>query len=145
MFETSDLQRKVDELEDENASLLQKLHEAEREREFGEKKASDSLSFHETKLLQKKYFRTALFSCYLGGLLCGFVALKSTIFQAETLLDFLTLYGGLILLGFLGFIGIGFFSFGVSHFFFEEDRLPFWFWLLLVLIPPLFGFILVLR
>ena len=128
MFETSDLQQQVDEPEDENASLLQKLHDAE-----------------QAKLLQRKYFRTALFSCYLGGLLCGFVALKSTIFQAETILDFLTLYGGLILLGFLGVLGIGFFSFGVPHFFFEEDRLPFWFWLLLVLIPPLFGFLLVLR
>lgn len=137
MTEYDDPQLRIEELEDENSRLRWKLRESEQQKDFWEKRASDSLSFYDTKLRVKKYFRTALFSCYLGGIFGGAAGLRNSISQAGGFLDFFKFYGGLVLFGLLGLAGIGFLSFGVSNFFFEEERLPLWLWLLIFLIPPL--------
>ena len=137
MLEYDELQEKITDLENENSHLLAELQSTKKDLGFWMEKSADLIPVASKA---KPHFRTALFSCYLGGVFSGFLLLKDSIFQASNFFDFLKLYGGLVLCGALGLAGIGFIAFGVSHFFFEEKNLPRWFWMLLFLITPLFVF-----
>ena len=124
----------MDELAEKNKQLNIELVKAEKNCAFWMQKSADALA---QKQQSKKDLRTALFSCYLGGLACTAALFGGKLYQIGSVLDFLKWYGGLLVIGLLGSLGIGFVAFSVADFFFAEEKLPFWLWSLFILIPPL--------